>query len=624
MLRGKKRVASLTLMVLLLLSIACGGGDASEETTGTTSSSTSVASTETTTSSDSTTTEAEDSTAAEETAAADDFSNIPDGTMIEGGAIILGGVKYGGVVNGYGEEPQYGGVAVFSHRRDLPSSDPMFSGTISLHNVGGAIWGRGNLLRVKRENNFEVEGYLAQSWEVSDDFKTWDFKLHPNILWHDGTPFTADDVVYWVNLANDPPEGRRTSTWAVTLFGDMASVEAVDKLTVRFNLNNPAPNWPEALSTRGAVITHPKHLTQPELDAGNARVQPNQHNWVALGPYKFDSYDKGAVVKVRRNEDYFEKDAAGRTLPFMDGIDFPIMRDYGAMTSAFRAGRLDGTSRGAGFGVLPPHVDAIKKDLGDKAWIGRVLYVGWGQSPNTLKEPWSDVNLRKALSLFVDRQKISILSLGGASVPGAIWTPGSGWANQDVPVWPGMNPATKEEDRAAGIKLLKDGGWYGMKTELLCRDLYLYLCEAFDAQMRDAGFDNFLKMTDVNQLSELQASGDYTMLFQSNTGAMPSAKRGSFCSHTCNPRYSNHDDPKIDELFDKVISTADPAARNAMLQELERYMMHPDEMVYRDSWFHEVISLAYRARIKGLPVPHMNVHDNTDHATTWIDQSMPR
>ena len=249
MLRGKKRVASLTLMVLLLLSIACGGGDASEETTGTTSSSTSVASTEPTTSSASTTTEAEDSPAAEETAAADDFSNIPDGTMIEGGAIILGGVKYGGVVNGYGEEPQYGGVAVFSHRRDLPSSDPMFSGTISLHNVGGAIWGRGNLLRVKRENNFEVEGYLAQSWEVSDDFKTWDFKLHPNILWHDGTPFTADDVVYWVNLANDPPEGRRTSTWAVTLFGDMASVEAVDKLTVRFNLNNPAPNWPEALSS---------------------------------------------------------------------------------------------------------------------------------------------------------------------------------------------------------------------------------------------------------------------------------------------------------------------------------------------------------------------------------------
>jgi len=622
-LRGRKRVASLTLMVLLLLAIACGGGDASEETAATPSSSTSATSTETTTSSDSTTTEVEESTA-EPAAAEDDFSSLPDGTMIEGGAIILGGVKYGGVVNGYGEEPQYGGIAVFSHRRDLPSSDPMFSGTISLHNVGGAMWGRGNLLRVKRENNFEVEGYLAQSWEASNDFKTWDFKLHPNILWHDGTPFTADDVVYWVNLASAPPEGRRTATWSVTLFGDLASVEATDKLTVRFNLNNSAPNWPEALSIRGSVLTHPKHLTQSELDAGNARVQPNQHNWVSVGPYVFDSYDKGAVVKVRRNENYFEKDAEGRTLPFMDGIDFPIMRDYGAMTSAFRAGRLDGTSRGAGFGVLPPHVDAIKKDLGDKAWIGRVLYVGWGQSPNGLKEPWSDVNLRKALSLFVDRQKISILSLGGASVPGAIWTPGSGWANQDVPTWPGMNPATKEEDRAAGIKLLKDGGWYVMKTELLCRDLYLYLCEAFDAQMRDAGFDNFLKMTDVNQLSELQASGDYTMLFQSNTGAMPSAKRGSFCSHTCNPRYSNHDDPKVDELFDKVISTADPAARNAMLQELERYMMHPDEMVYRDSWFHEVISLAYRSRIKGLPVPHMNVHDNTDHATTWIDQSMPR
>jgi peptide/nickel transport system substrate-binding protein len=343
---------------------------------------------------------------------------------------------------------------------------------------------------------------------------------------------------------------------------------------------------------------------------------------VALGPFKFESYDKGSVAKVRRYDGYFEKDAQGRALPFMDGIDFVIIRDAGAMVSAFRARRLDGTSRGAGFGVRPEFQETIKKDLGDKAWFSRVLYVGWGQKPNTMKPPWNDIELRRAVSLFFDREKVSILSLGGSSVPGGVWTPGSSWANKDVPSWPGMNPATKEEDRATAMKILKDNGWEGMKTEILCRDIYIYLCEGWDGQMREMGFDNALTMMDNTSMEELTSTGNFTQQFTSNTGAMPSAKVSGYCSVMCNSRSHNHDDLYVDELFDKIISTADVVERNRLTQEVERYVMQ--EKIYRDSWFHEVVVIAYRDRIKGLPGPQMNVHDNVDMATVWIDSSIPR
>ena len=175
-------------------------------------------------------------------------------------------------------------------------------------------------------------------------------------------------MAYWINLSTNPPEGRRPANFAITAFQDLEKVEVLDKLTIKLTLSSGQPNWPEALSLRGTVVTHPEHLVKDALAAGDFKHQPNQHNWVALGPYKFESYDKGSVAKVRRYDGYFEKDAQGRALPFMDGIDFVIIRDAGAMVSAFRAQRLDGTSRGAGFGVRPEHQDAIVRDLGDKAW----------------------------------------------------------------------------------------------------------------------------------------------------------------------------------------------------------------------------------------------------------------
>ena len=88
------------------------------------------------------------------------------------------------------------------------------------------------------------------------------------------------------------------------------------------------------------------------------------------------------------------------------------------------------------------------------------------------------------------------------------------------------------------------------------------------------------------------------------------------------PHIISIDDLKPNELFDKIISTADVVERNRLTQEVERYVMQ--EKIYRDSWFHEVVVIAYRDRIKGLPGPQMNVHDNVDMATVWIDSSIPR
>ena len=141
------------------------------------------------------------------------------------------GIVYGGVRN-QGEEPQYGGIATFSHRRDLPGSDPMYQSSISLHNVIGSVYGRGSLVRSKREDVYTIEGFLADTWKSEQEGKIWTFTLHPNIKWHDGAPLTAEDVAYWLELATNPPEGRSPTRFLSNL-QSIEQVEVLDPLTIK-------------------------------------------------------------------------------------------------------------------------------------------------------------------------------------------------------------------------------------------------------------------------------------------------------------------------------------------------------------------------------------------------------
>ena len=208
------------VMVSLLLAMACGG--VSEESTSSTSSTTTSSSTvaeSTTAESEATGETSVGSEAAEEAVG---YSDIPTGTVLENGHIIVDGIAYGGIYSGFGEKPEYGGIAIMSHWRDLPGTDTMQTGgTISLKRVSGSLYGDGNIVRVNPLNVFEVACWLCESYEMSEGGKVWTFNLHKNIKWHDGVAFTADDLVYWFELSITPEMHApgRTPSRSVAYFG---------------------------------------------------------------------------------------------------------------------------------------------------------------------------------------------------------------------------------------------------------------------------------------------------------------------------------------------------------------------------------------------------------------------
>src|SRR5438132_2715825 len=149
---------------------------------------------------------------------------------------------------------------------------------------------------------------------------TW--KLKKDVSWHDGRPFTADDVVFNWEYAADPA----TAATTIGSYQDL-KVEKIDPLTVRVLFAKPTPNWADAfVGQRGMII--PKHLFDP-YKGGNSREAPANLKPIGTGPYRFADFKPGDLVKGERNPAYYLPNR-----PYFDTIE---MKGGGDAVSAARA-----------------------------------------------------------------------------------------------------------------------------------------------------------------------------------------------------------------------------------------------------------------------------------------------
>jgi peptide/nickel transport system substrate-binding protein len=255
---------------------------------------------------------------------------------------------------------------------------------------------------------------------LSADGKTVIWKLKKGVTWHDGTAFTADDVVFNYQYATDPATAAVTSG----LYLDL-KVEKVDALTVRVVFNKPAPFWPAGFSI---VRLIPKHLFAPYIGA-KSREAPNNLKPVGTGPYKFVEFKPGDMV---RGELY-----AGYHLPNRPYFDTIEMKGGGDAVSAARAVLQTGEYDYA-WNLLVE--DEILKRL-ENGGKGRVEFAPGGATeaihlnftdPNTevdgerasvkTRHPFfSEAPLRQAMALLVDRKGIQEFIYGRTGVATPNW-----------------------------------------------------------------------------------------------------------------------------------------------------------------------------------------------------------
>src|SRR5437667_9252990 len=303
------------------------------------------------------------------------------------------------------ETPRRGGVLLAVIGADPPSLDPHQESTFANIQLVAPLYR--TLLQIDPYEYPKIVGDVATEWKISSDGLTYTFKIRPGIRFHDGSPLTAVDVKATYDKLIFPPAGTRSvrkSTYSV-----VASIDAPDPSTVVFKLKHPSASLLGNFASPWNVIYPKKYLDK----------DPNyfMKNVVGSGPFKFKSYTPGASFEGERNPDYFVKDR-----PYLNGYKFFISTETSVRAAAIRSGRAY-----IEFRDLPnADVEAIKKQLGDKVVVQQTPMTGqWGIAINNTVKPFTDVRLRKALTLSLDRYTAGkvLFPLTGLRDVGALMSP---------------------------------------------------------------------------------------------------------------------------------------------------------------------------------------------------------
>ena len=257
----------------------------------------------------------------------------------------------------------------------------------------------------------EIIGDLAESYEFKSETSLL-FHLRRNVRWHDGEPFTADDVVFTYELIHSP----KVVTPYTSTFRMVESVKALDPFTVEVRYKKP---YFKALETWMMQIV-PKHILQIEDNIMGSSFNKNP---VGTGPYKLTKLEFSKNIELTANADYFEHE------PYINTISFHVIADPTTRFLMLRSSQID-------IGELEPMQLNRQVDKSFFETFQRIeqishsyTYLGF----NLKHEKFKDIRVREALSLGIDRQElVDILFLGHGQVCTGPFLPGGTAFNDKI------------------------------------------------------------------------------------------------------------------------------------------------------------------------------------------------
>ena len=399
----------------------------------------------------------------------------------------------------------------------------------------------GRLVRLNHVSQ-EVEPALAESWTIGPDQRSYRLALRKGVTFSDGAPFTADDVVFTFRAIYDPKSGSPLAD-VFSVEGQPYDVRAEDPQTVVITL--PAPFAP-TLRLLSSLPIMPAHKLQPALDAGRLRdawnVSTAPAEIAGLGPFVLQRYAAGERIEFARNPRYWRVPPGGAAgdLPRLERLTLRILPDQQAELLALEAGEIDlqhGEVRAEDLAAvqrLAQNGRAQVAELGvaldaDSLWFN-LGFDAHGR-PDA-ERPWLDVNVRRAISLAVDRQEFVDTVMLGAGTPlaGPV-TPGNrAWFDATLPPVPHDLPRARALLAAAGLTDRDGDGLLDTRTgrparvELLTQRGHAMRergASVIREDLRALGLDVSVATFDAGTLGERLTKGDYDATYFGFTTSDP-------------------------------------------------------------------------------------------------------
>jgi peptide/nickel transport system substrate-binding protein len=504
------------------------------------------------------------------------------------------------------EKPQSGGTLIYSVGAEPPSFDGHRESTYALIHPVSPHYSL--LLKFDQNNYPKIIGDLAESWTVSPDHKTYTFKIHKGVKFHDGSVLTSKDVKASYDKIIFPPQGVISIRKA--FYTVVEKVEAPDDHTVVFRLSRPSASF------LGSLASPWNYIYKADILAKDPKWY--EKNIMGTGPFKFVEYVTGSHWVGKRHEGYFRK---GR--PYLDGYRALFIRDVSARLSAIRGGRAHAEFRF----FSPANRDDAVRSMGDKVRVQELL----GGSTNTVifnceKAPFNDPRVRRAMTLALDRwegsKALSRIYTSGP-IPCGLLRPGEGLAMTEEELT-GLAGFSKniEESRKEARRLLREAGVAeGSTFEFLSRPEYEPQAIWLIDQWRQIGLNVNQKILEVGAYYKLMRGGDFKlgMHYISEYMSDPDLLFLIFLSSDKSPsNFGRYTDRVLDDLYLKQSMAMDPAERRKLSHQFQKRVM--SDMAYSfpvSGWTQRIV--LHTAKLKGWnALPHHFL--NLDLGDAWLEK----
>lgn len=438
---------------------------------------------------------------------------------------------------------------------------------------------------------------LALSWglDPADTTKTrWLFKLRPDVKFHDGSGFSADDVVWNLDklLKNDAPQfDQRQSAQGKSRIPAVASYRAIDPLTLEITTKSPDATLPYQLAW--ILMSSPANWEKQGKSWENVAKSPS-----GTGPWKLTGFVPRERAEMVPNPDYWDK----ARVPKLDKLILLPLPEANARVAALRSGQVDW--------IEAPAPDAAKSLISAGFTIVTNAYPhNWTWHLSRVEgSPWNDIRIRKAANLAIDREGMKEL-LAGMMIPAeGFYPPGHQWFGK-----PSFKLEYKPDEAK---KLMKEAG-YTPEKPLVTKILIspsgsgqmqpLPMNEMVQQNLADIGIKVDFEVVEWNQLINIWRAGAKDPSARGATGMnytyfIQDPFTGFIRHLQCNlapPAGTNwgyYCDPEMDKLFDQVRNTFDQNAQTAILQKIhEKYV---DDALFL-MVTHDVNPRAMTPKVKG-------------------------
>jgi peptide/nickel transport system substrate-binding protein len=387
---------------------------------------------------------------------------------------------------------------------------------------------------VEPDENLQMQPALAASWDVSPDQRTWTFHLRDGVVFHDGTPMTADDVVFSYRRIIDEELVNSDKFSAVT------AVEAPDPRTVVIRTDRPTPNMLTNLGGfKGMAI-----VSRRNVESGQIATHP-----IGTGPFSFRDQKSGDSITLEANPKYWGGP------PAITGVTFRFISEPSTALSALQAGEIDWTDS------IPPQRVAQLADDDSLTLAVTPSNDYWYLALNEARPPWNDVRVRQAIAYAIDRDAIvQATSYGTAAINELAIPQGNPWFTAYERYGGGG-----DERLAKARELLQEAGAGPSNMDMLVTTEYpetVTAAQIIADNLAPLGITVNIRTVDFATWLDEQNSGNFDMLMMGWLGNIDPDDFYYAQHHTDGTsnaqKFSN---PEVDRLLDAGRVETDHAAR---------------------------------------------------------------